>query len=315
MKMRKIYILFLFFIIFKPGFAGNTIGISDSIETGNEMEIRNKAEKDDASKNIGRLFGLGGALMGVIFVAFGFYTQNKKKQKLNNELTKANSELTKAYSELEEAQGQLKAEKKKSDDLLHNILPQEIAAELKQYGRSEARQFDNVTVLFTDFVNFTGISETLAPKELVAEIDICFKGFDEIAERNGLEKIKTIGDAYLAVCGMPDEDQYHAVKAVKAAIEIREFMIRKKESGGKFDIRIGLNTGPLVAGIVGNKKFAYDIWGDTVNMASRIESNSEAGKINISGTTYELVKDNFKCQHRGKIEAKNKGMIDMYFVE
>jgi len=216
---------------------------------------------------------------------------------------------------VEERTFQLKEEKKKSDDLLHNILPVEVADELKQKGSSEARQYDNVTVLFTDFVNFTGVSEKLSPKELVAEIDRCFKAFDEIIERNGLEKIKTIGDAYLAVCGLPNEDKEHAKKTTNAAIEIRDFMIRQKSEGGKFEIRIGLNSGALVAGIVGSKKFAYDIWGDTVNTASRMESSSEAGKINISETTYELVKNDFICTYRGKISAKNKGEIDMYFVK
>lgn len=212
------------------------------------------------------------------------------------------------YSALDE-------EKKKSEDLLLNILPPEIAEELKQTGKSEARQYDHVSVLFTDFVNFTGISETLSPKELVSEIDICFQAFDEIVERNGLEKIKTIGDAYLAVCGMPEEDNHHATKVINASIEIRNFISERKKHGGKFEIRMGVHSGILIAGIVGVKKFAYDIWGDTVNTAARMEQNSEAGKINISGATYELVKDKFKCTHRGKIEAKNKGMIDMYFVE
>ncbi|MFM9944626.1 MAG: adenylate/guanylate cyclase domain-containing protein [Bacteroidia bacterium] len=212
------------------------------------------------------------------------------------------------YSELDE-------EKQKSEDLLLNILPPEIAHELKQKGKSEARQFEHVTVLFTDFVNFTGISETLSPKELVSEIDLCFKTFDDIIEKHGLEKIKTIGDAYLAVCGMPEEDSKHAINTAQAALDIRKFIIKRKSEGGKFEIRIGMHSGPLVAGIVGVKKFAYDIWGDTVNTAARMEQKSEPGKINISGATYELIKNHFTCTHRGKIEAKNKGMIDMYFVE
>jgi PAS domain S-box-containing protein len=215
---------------------------------------------------------------------------------------------------VEERTEQLSMEKKKSDDLLLNILPEEVAEELKQKGSSEARQYENVTVMFTDFVNFTGISELLSPKDLVAEIDKCFKAFDQIIEKHGLEKIKTIGDAYLAVCGLPNEDPQHALKAMRAAVEIRDLMTKQKEKGGKFDIRIGLNSGPLVAGIVGFKKFAYDIWGDTVNTAARMEQHSETGKINISGTTYALVKDAFSFTPRGKIGAKNKGEIDMYFV-
>lgn len=146
---------------------------------------------------------------------------------------------------------------------------------------------------------------------MVAEIHKNFTAFDEIIERNGLEKIKTIGDAYLAVCGMPNEDAKHAQNVVKAALKIVDFI---KTSDSKFNIRVGINSGPVVAGIVGVKKYAYDIWGDAVNTAARMEQNSQAGKINMSGSTYQLVKNGFTCEHRGKIEAKNKGEIDMYFV-
>ena len=211
-------------------------------------------------------------------------------------------------------------EKKKSDDLLLNILPSEVAEELKQNGKAEAKQYNHVTVLFTDFVNFTGISEKLSPKELVEEIDRCFRAFDDIMGRNGMEKIKTIGDAYMAVCGLPIENTDHAGNAVRAAIEIRNFMngttsqINSDAHNPRFQIRIGLHSGSVIAGIVGNRKFAYDIWGDTVNMASRMESSGEPGKINISGSTYEHVKKEFDCTYRGKIKAKNKGEVEMYFV-
>ncbi|HLG35377.1 MAG TPA: adenylate/guanylate cyclase domain-containing protein, partial [Bacteroidia bacterium] len=209
-------------------------------------------------------------------------------------------------------------EKQRSDKLLLNILPSEVAEELKLKGESEAKQFDDVTVLFIDFVNFTGASEKLSPKELVSEIHHCFTAFDEIIGRNGLEKIKTIGDAYLAVCGLPNADEQHAKKTVIASQEILKFMSDRKKGmvqDGLGEVRIGINSGSVVAGIVGVKKFAYDIWGDTVNIAARMQQNCDEGKINISGATYELVKDKFKCIHRGKIEAKNKGEIDMYFVE
>ncbi len=212
----------------------------------------------------------------------------------------------------------IKKGKKLSDELLLNILPSEVAEELKQKGSTVAKQFDDVTVMFTDFKNFTQISENLSPSELVAEIDTCFKAFDNIMDKYRIEKIKTIGDSYMAAGGLPVPNITHADDVVKAAIEIQQFMeVHFKSSplvsfGG---VRIGIHTGPVVAGIVGVKKFAYDIWGDTVNIASRMESSCEAGKINISGSTYESVKDIFTCIHRGKIEAKNKGMIDMYFVD
>ncbi len=190
---------------------------------------------------------------------------------------------------------------------------------MKQKGETEARQFDNVTVLFTGFVDFTGVTEKLTPKELVAQIHLCFTAKDIIVERYGLEKIKTIGDAYLAVCGLPNEDPNHAKNVVLAARKILGFMqVRKKILGDKVglkDIRIGGNSGGVVAGIVGVKKIVYDIWGDTVNTATRMEQHSEGGKINISASTYALVENDFACVHRGKIKAKNKGEIDMYFIQ
>ncbi len=211
-------------------------------------------------------------------------------------------------------------EKKRSEELLLNILPEEVAEELKAKGSAEARHFDDITVMFTDFKGFTQIAEQMSPAELVAEIDVCFKAFDNIITRNGLEKIKTIGDSYMCAGGLPVPSADHAEKVVKAALEIQQFMLQhqqERQAGGKarFEARIGVHTGPVVAGIVGVKKFAYDIWGDTVNIASRMESSGEAGKVNISGSTYALVKDTFTCQYRGKIEAKSKGEIDMYFVE
>jgi class 3 adenylate cyclase len=198
-----------------------------------------------------------------------------------------------------------------SDNLLHNILPEEVAAELKEKGSTAAKQFDEVSILFTDFVNFTQTAELLTPTELVAELHKNFIAFDAIMEKHGLEKIKTIGDAYLAVCGLPNPAADHAQRVVNSAIDIRTFV---EKNNNRFQIRIGVHSGSVVAGIVGAKKFAYDIWGDTVNTASRMECSSEPGKINISETTYQLVKDDFHCTHRGKITAKGKGEIDMYFV-
>jgi adenylate cyclase len=210
--------------------------------------------------------------------------------------------------------------RKLSDELLLNILPAEVAEELKAKGHADAKQFDGVTVMFTDFKDFTQISERLTPSELVAEIHTCFKAFDNIISKHNIEKIKTIGDAYMCAGGLPVANTTHAVDVLYAALEIQQFMLdhlqrRKNEGKELLEIRIGIHTGPVVAGIVGVKKFAYDIWGDTVNIASRMESSGEEGKVNISGSTYELVKDKFACMHRGKIQAKNKGQIDMYFVE
>lgn len=208
----------------------------------------------------------------------------------------------------------------RTEELLLNILPKEIATELKETGVTQARDFENVTVLFTDFENFTSIAEKMSAQELVNEIHYCYSAFDQIITAHGLEKIKTIGDSYMCVAGVPVERDMHAIDAVKAALEICAFIevekyTRQAKGQTWFNIRIGLHSGPVVAGIVGLKKFAYDIWGDTVNVASRLESSGEPGKVNISGNTYDLVKDYFVCHYRGRIHARNKGEIDMYFVE
>jgi ligand-binding sensor domain-containing protein/class 3 adenylate cyclase len=211
-------------------------------------------------------------------------------------------------------------EKNKSDELLLNILPADVAEELKETGAAEAKYMESVTVLFTDFKGFTEYSEKLSAEKLVAEINACFSAFDLIMQKFGIEKIKTIGDAYMAAGGLPKANNTHAFDVINAAFEIQQFMQKHKaEKIAKgelfFDIRIGIHTGPVVAGIVGVKKYAYDIWGDTVNTASRMESNSEVGKINISKSTYDIVHEHYNCIHRGKISAKGKGEIDMYFVE
>ncbi len=210
----------------------------------------------------------------------------------------------------------LLTEKKRSQELLLNILPAEVAGELMEKGFADAKHFYDVTVLFTDFVNFTSVTESMTPQQLVSELHVCFKAFDGILGKYHIEKIKTVGDAYLAVAGLPIANPNHAADVVAASIEIRDFMTkRQKELGNStFGIRIGINSGNVVAGIVGVKKFAYDIWGDTVNIAARMEQNSEEGKINISEATYQLVKDKHPCIYRGKIEAKNKGSIDMYYI-
>ncbi|MBP7166770.1 MAG: tetratricopeptide repeat protein [Bacteroidia bacterium] len=211
-------------------------------------------------------------------------------------------------------------EKKRSEELLLNILPEETAEELKATGTAKAKSFDMVSVMFTDFKNFTQASELLSAEELVAEINLCYSEFDKIVTRYGLEKIKTIGDSYMCAGGLPVTNTTHPVDIIKAGLEMQQWIqdhkvYRTERNLPFFELRLGIHTGPVVAGIVGIKKFAYDIWGDTVNTASRMESSGAIGKVNISGTTYDIVKDHFECTHRGKIEAKNKGQIDMYFVE
>lgn len=209
----------------------------------------------------------------------------------------------------------IRKERDRSEELLLNILPYETAQELKEKGSADAQLIDEATVLFTDFKGFTALSEKLSPQQLVAEINECFSEFDRICARHKIEKIKTIGDAYMAAGGLPTSNGTHAVDVVSAAIEIRDFMIARKAKGkSEFEIRIGIHTGSVVAGIVGIKKFQYDIWGDTVNTASRMESSGEVGQVNISESTYKLVSEIFDCQYRGEVEAKGKGKLKMFFV-
>ncbi len=223
-------------------------------------------------------------------------------------------------SKVRERTIELALEKKRTEQLLLNILPGETAQELMRNGAARAKRFSNVTVMFTDFLNFTSASEQMEPEELVREINNYYTVFDNIISRYNIEKIKTIGDSYMCASGLPAANDAHAEMVVKAALEFQNYIEQNKrnnEASGRryFELRIGVHSGPVVAGIVGNKKFAYDIWGDTVNIASRMESCGEIGKVNVSGATYELVKHLFKCTYRGKIEAKHKGEIDMYFVE
>ena len=211
--------------------------------------------------------------------------------------------------------------KKRSDELLHNILPAEVAQELKESGKVSSKRIDQVTVLFTDFKDFTSVAEKLNADQLVEDLHDCFSEFDRIMEKYGIEKIKTIGDSYMAAGGLPVPHNKNARNVIRAALDIRDFIekgkAKKIESGlPYFEVRIGVHTGPVVAGIVGVKKFQYDIWGDTVNTASRMESSGEEGKVNISDVTYQLIKDDpeFSFSSRGEIETKGKGKINMWFV-
>lgn len=245
----------------------------------------------------------------------GFY-QDKQLEEQNKLLERHNKELEKLVYERTQ---QLQDAKDKSDELLLNILPEETATELKEKGEATARHYKMVTVLFTDFQAFTKSASEISPQELIQTLNECFTAFDNIIGRHNLEKIKTIGDAYMCAGGLPSENSTNASDAVSAACEIREWVAnwnnaRIAKGLETWEIRIGVHTGELIAGVIGKKKFAYDVWGDAVNLASRMESNGEIGKINISGSTFELVKDKFTCQHRGKLPVKGKDVVDMYFV-
>lgn len=271
-----------------------------------EEALRRQSAEMVAQEQTSRFYLAAGAGVALLLLALTFFSRLRVKQKAAKKLALANVALEDANE--------------KADKLLTNILPVHIAEELKATGKAKARRFPEATVLFCDFVNFTKTAEQLGPTALVQELDACFKEFDNIMDEfDGVEKIKTIGDAYMAASGLT-ENKTMPNDIIRAALKMQDFLsaeaVKRKALGLPFFTgRIGLHTGPVVAGVVGARKFAYDIWGDTVNVASRIESKSEPGKVNISETTYRLIKYTFACEYRGKVDAKNKGLIDMYFVE
>ncbi len=236
------------------------------------------------------------------------------------ELRRKVFELDRVRTEMEQAQRQLEAEKARSDNLLLNILPGPIAEELKREERVEPRFYGSATIMFADFKDFTRIVEGMEPKGLVEQLDDYFSLFDDIVERHGLEKLKTVGDQHMSVAGLPRESRSHAVDACLAALEMREAMARVNRNREKlrlepWPIRIGLHTGPVMAGVVGRRKFTYDIWGDAVNVAARMEQAGEPGRINISESTYSAVARVFDVERRGSVEVKNKGAVAMYFLD
>ncbi len=264
-----------------------------------KQEQEFKLQKAANLRNI-LLLGLGFTLL-IVFLVYRRSIENQKQRRI-----------------LEEKNRTIEDERRRSDELLLNILPAAIADELKTYGKSKAQSYPKASVLFTDFKNFTAISERLTPEELVTELDTYFKAFDFIISQYKVEKIKTIGDAYMCASGLSDRIST-PINIIKAALELQQFLnemkIEKVRMGKPyFEARIGIATGPVVAGVVGVNKFAYDIWGDTVNIASRVQEASEPGRINISESTFREIQYTFNCHYRGKIPAKNKGDIDMYYV-
>ena len=217
---------------------------------------------------------------------------------------------------IDRSEESLKAERKRSDDLLHNILPVNVARDLKETGETVPKRHKSVTILFTDFEGFTKLVARIPAITLVNELNDIFGRFDEIVEETGVEKIETIGDAYMAACGLEEEIRDHAINCIKAAQQMLSYLEeRNKKHEIKWRMRVGIHSGPIVAGVVGKKKFNYDLFGDTVNTASRMESLGEPSKINISETTYQLVKNDINCESRGEIQAKGKGELKMYFIK
>lgn len=223
--------------------------------------------------------------------------------------------------ELEKQRDLIAKEKETSEKLLLNILPSDVAEELKAKGRADVRQYELVSVLFADIKGFTESSQILSPAEVVTALEFYFTAYDGIIQKYNIEKIKTMGDAYMCAGGIPKPNKTNPIDLTLAAIEMQQFMKNYNQSKERdpnippWELRLGINTGSLIAGVIGKSKFVYDIWGDTVNTAARMETTSEVNEINVSGSTYEYIKDLFVCESRGKINAKGKGEVEMYFVK
>lgn len=273
--------------------------LADSLaRVENEMQIRLAHQAEIQRKNMNRNLALAAGLF-FLLLSVGLYRR---------------------WIYVKRSKAIIEKEKERSESLLLNILPSEIAEELKEKGKAQARDYDLVSILFTDFKGFTEKAARLSAAELIDEINHCFRAFDFICEEYGIEKIKTIGDAYMAAGGLPVSSGNSVRNTILAGLKMQAFIQKRKEEKAEneiyFDMRVGIHTGPVVAGIVGVKKFQYDVWGDTVNTAARMESNGEPGKVNVSQDTYELIKDDplFEFTSRGKVEVKGKGSMKMWFV-
>lgn len=277
-------------------------GLQSKFELEKKQSEIKLLEKDKQNQRLFSYLLLVGLGM-VFFIAFSLYRGQQKQKKSNILLQLKNTEVEK--------------EKQKSDNLLLNILPKEVAEELKEKGNTEVRYFESITVLFADVKGFSSLATKISPQKLIEELNTTFSMMDEISIRYGLERIKTIGDCYMACGGLPNPNKTHAIDVVLAALNIQQWMAEEKErrNGDFWEVRLGMHTGEAVAGVIGKTKFAYDVWGNTVNVAARMESGSLVGQVNITENTYNNIKFYFECEFREEVEAKNIGKIKAYYVK
>jgi len=245
--------------------------------------------------------------------------KNQSLLTLTEHLEKSNQILEKQHVEIELQKQAIEEQKLKSDELLLNILPAEIANQLKKKGSAKSKQYKMVSILFTDFKDFSNLARTIPSQDLITELNIYFQKFDEIIEGHYIEKIKTIGDSYMCAGGLPLTNRSNPIDVTIAGLKIQKFMKeyaeeKKLKNEEAWQLRVGIHTGEVIAGVIGRKKFAYDIWGDAVNKAARMEQFGAIAKVNVSGDTYEFLKDYFDCTYRGKVEVKNNDELEMYYI-
>lgn len=283
-------------------------GLQSKFDIEKEQAKIKLLEKDRENQQLFNYSLIVGFLL-ILIIAYMLYRRQRKQKRVNRLLSDKNIEIEKQKDTVE-------LEKQKADNLLLNILPAEVAQELKETGKTKVRYFDSATLLFADVKGFSALAKKLTPQDLIAELDATFSKMDEISLRYGLERIKTIGDCYMACGGLPHANKTHHFDVVLAALGIQHWMEQEyeKRNGNFWQVRLGLHTGEVVAGVIGKTKFAYDVWGNTVNLASRMESGGEVGKVNVTETTYDLVKDYFIGAYREEIEAKNIGKVKAYFI-
>ncbi len=287
-----------------------------------DAELRLKALSSGARDYVSKPFvvaELAQRIRNLLEIELAYRDRQRYAETLEAQVRERTQALLDSEAELERKVEQRTAElataEARTREVLHNILPRDLVAELMATGKTRTVRHDSATVLFTDFAGFTQAASTMPADQMVSELNDIFARFDDICDACGVEKIKTIGDAYMAVAGVPSSCPDHAQRAVRVGLQLCAFIARRNlESAFKWNLRVGLHTGPVVAGVVGKRKYAFDVWGDTVNIASRMESSGEMGRVNVSAYTAHLIQSQFTCDYRGKLGAKGKGEIDMYFV-